>query len=305
MSYKYYYFDDQTVGAEDLNKLVNLFVTDGVADNFENGTPYNISKLGEVIYSNATEGVVPETYDTLRVSTESGFIYIEPGVAFFKDGTVIEITAREQLSYPENTSVYVYLESDGLKNIAQPVVSESLPEGNIVPLAKISDSGEITDLRLFSKGKVPSFYASSAGLHIDRTTTIPLDESYLNEGKKLTLVPAGNSYRYLILIAKKPYADGSGYSWTGTLVYDKESDFYYNFSKPSVNRDNLDYTSFGSGSAFKVINCIFNYHYEMLGYLHFDNGETSLEMVKGPNAVRDDKRFSDYVFPFELTVIAI
>lgn len=305
MSYRNYFFDDQTVGAEDLNKLVNLFVTDGVADNFENGTPYNISKLGEVVYSNAGEGIVPLNSDTLKVSTESGFVYIEPGVAFFKDGTVIEITAREQLSALSNASFYVYLESDALKNSAYPAVSETLPEGNVVPLAHIGENGEITDLRRFARGKIPSFYASSAGLYINRTTTVNVDESFLSEGQRVTLVPAGNSYRHLILIARVPRKTAPYSNWVGVLVYDKETNLFYNFSKPSLNDTDDDYTAFGVGTAFKVVDCIFNYHYELLGYLHFDDGATTLEMVKGPNAVSDNKKFLDYVFPFELTVIAV
>ena len=305
MSYRYYYFDDQTVGAEDLNRLVKLFVTDGVADNFENGIPYNVSKLGEVVSSNAGEGIIPVTNDTLKVTAEQGFAYIEPGVAFFKDGTVIEIETREQLNVPQGSAFYVYLKSDALKNTACPAVSADLPTDNTVPLAYVSETGEITDLRRFARGKVPSFYASDAGLYIDKVTEIALSAENLGEGKRVTLLPPGNSYRYLILICEKKYAHSDENRWTGVLIYDKETNMYYNFSKPSVNFDNMDYTSVGTGTVFKVVDCYFNARFQITGYLHFDDGKTELEMVKGPNATSDTERFNEFVFPFKIRVIAV
>ncbi|MBQ7039985.1 MAG: hypothetical protein IJN39_05395, partial [Clostridia bacterium] len=72
MSYKYYFFDDQTVGAEDLNRLVKLFVGGGVADNFENGVPYSVSKLNDTVFANVSEGIVPETEQSLKVSVNAG-----------------------------------------------------------------------------------------------------------------------------------------------------------------------------------------------------------------------------------------
>ena len=297
MSYKYYFFDDQEVGAQDLNKLVNLFVSEGLADNFENGVPYNISKLNEVITSNSGDGIVPETSDTLKVSYTNGSVYIEPGVAFFKDGTVIEIETREQLTAPENAEeFYVYLESDPLKNMAYPAVSEVLPEGNIVPLAKIS-SETVSDLRRFARGKTPSFYASNVGLPVIRKIPITLNSEYFNTGKKITLIDSGNSYRYLILICEKSSR------WAGTVVYDKEKNKCYNFSKPDSGDYTDDFTDVATGTHFKILDCYYStFHFKIHGNLTFEDGKTELEITNGSNI--PENSFNSYVFPFNITVLA-
>lgn len=304
MSYKYYFFDDQTVGAEDLNKLVTMFATDGVADVFENGTPYNISKFADVVHANASDGIVPKTTETLKVSYDLGFVYIEPGVAFFKDGTVIEIETQEQIPAPEETEFYVYLESDPLKNMAYPMVSPTLPEGNIVPLAKVSETGEITDLRRFARGKVPSFYASNAGVYVN-ANDISITSSCLEPGKRITIVPAGNAYRYIVLICRHeyPYEDRTNY-WSTTLVYDTQTNVHYNFSKPMSNSISASYTAYGIGTHFRVLDCYYNtYRYILHGNLHFDDGKAELEITKEPTSMREST-FNSYAFPIKMTIIA-
>ena len=298
MSYKYYFFDDQEIGAQDLNKLVNLFVSEGIADNFENGVPYNISKLNEVVTSNAGKGVVPSTSNTLKVSYSNGYVYIQPGVAFFNDGSVIEIETREQLEPPSDAKTfYVYLESDPLKNMAFPAVSETLPDGNIVPLAKVS-ANSVSDLRRFARGKVPSFYASDAGLTVTRTIGFESGSAYFDTGKKLTLIDSGNSYRFLTLICEQN--DGN---WTTTLLYDKEKNKCYNFSNPRAGDYTDDYTYVGEGTHFKILDCFYGLsHFIIHGNLSFEDGKTELEISDG--GTLSDYKLDSYFFPFTMTVIA-
>lgn len=304
MSYKYYFFDDQTVGAEDLNKLAKMFVSDGVADNFQNGVPYNISKLNEIISSNAGEGIVPESLSTLKVSYDLNAVKIQPGVAFFKDGTVIEIETEETLTVPENTEVYVYLESDPKKNIAYPFVSESLPEGNVVPLAKVSETGEITDLRRFARGKIPSFYSSDAGMLIQNTLEFEKNSEYIDTGKKVTLIDSGNSYRYLILFCVYEYAGvPENYAWQSVLVYDRQENMCYNFSRTYNPPPDEDYTSISIGTAFRLMECWYgSEHYQIFGNLSFDEGRTDLEITTKTNVT--EFMFNSFIYPFKIKVVA-
>ncbi|MBQ2968240.1 MAG: hypothetical protein IJE10_09005 [Clostridia bacterium] len=179
MAYTYSFFDDQTVGAEELNRWVSLFVSSGVSDCFADGVPYSLSKLNEIVKNNCTEGVVPTTDSSLSVRVAGQNVLISPGLAFFKDGTVLEITETETLSIPKGKAVYVYLVSALQENRAYPAVSEAEPSGNVVPLAKIDETGAVTDLRRYAKGKVPSFYASDAGLNATKTFLIDGEGDYL------------------------------------------------------------------------------------------------------------------------------
>ena len=57
----------KTYGADDLNEITKTFVSGGVADTFENGLPYNLSKINDVISGVAASGAVPETVTALKV----------------------------------------------------------------------------------------------------------------------------------------------------------------------------------------------------------------------------------------------
>ncbi len=164
MAYTYSFFDNQIASAEQLNKWVSLFVTDGIADEFSDGVPYSLSKLNSLVRNNCSAGVVPKTNNSLKVSLSGNTVQIAPGIAFFADGSVLEVTATELLTAEPNKKQFVYLKSDVTENRAYPAVSEYHTGDNTVLLAEISADGTVTDRRVYAKGKVPSFYASDAFL---------------------------------------------------------------------------------------------------------------------------------------------
>lgn len=210
MAYTYSFFDGQTAGAEDLNKWVSLFVTDGVADQFENGVPYSLCKLNDIVKNNCSEGIVPDGNSSLQVTVAGDYAVIEPGIAFFADGSVIEITAKESLALTKGKQCYVYLKSSAEENRAYPALSGSLPTGNVVPLAKIGTAGEVEDLRRYAKGRVPSFYASDVGLNGIGEFTIDKPGDYI-----LTRGP--HTYSHLMLKGYvKTHQDGD---YPDTLAY--------------------------------------------------------------------------------------
>ena len=77
MGYTYSFFDNQTIGAADLNKLAKRFTSEGVADIFKDGVPYNISILNSVISANVSDGAVPETDTSLKVFISNSKDHIE------------------------------------------------------------------------------------------------------------------------------------------------------------------------------------------------------------------------------------
>lgn len=162
MGYTYSFFDNQTIGADDLNRLTKRFVTGGIADVFANSRSYNLTQLNKVIFSNVTGGVVPETDNNLKVSLSGGNVVISSGSAFFPSGTVVDVDAEGiTLPYTPNAVNYVELVSDGSLNKVFPHCSTKLIQGNVVLLAVINADGSITDKRTYAKGKIPSAYASS------------------------------------------------------------------------------------------------------------------------------------------------
>ena len=215
MSYTYSFFDDQTVGAYDLNNITKLFVSKGIEDAFDDGVPYSVTKLNDIVYSKGGDGIVPQNNDTLKVSVSDRTVTINNGTAFFEDGTVITITEPHKLKIEEEGKQYVYLKSSVEENKAYPVISTTEPSGNFVALAEITEEGEIIDKRTYAKGKVPSVYASDAGIALKATKVIsePVEEVVLSEG--------ANTYNYYLI---RIFSGGkAGILWHAYIFINKEN----------------------------------------------------------------------------------
>lgn len=203
MSYKYSFADNEKYGAEDLNNMVKRLVTSGVADPFTDGVPYNLSAVnsaGALVY---TSGAVPETVNTLKVvSADEGKVLINPGTAFFSDGAVIEIEAGgHETEFSRGVKSYVYLKNDlTASNTCYPACTTAEPTGDYVPLAEISEAGEITDRRVYCRGKLPG-YASNAQYvtEIHDKATLTATTPTKAEGEK-TYALGNNSYRFVFAV---------------------------------------------------------------------------------------------------------
>lgn len=163
MSYKYSFSDNAEYGASDVNGLVSRLVSSGVADVFSNGVAYNASALNGIVQAVYTAGVVPDNVDTLKVTKQSdGVVTIAPGLAFFADGSTIEVTAAETLAYETGVKNYVYLKQDlAAQNRNYPVCASGAPTGDYVLLAEIAADGTVTDKRTYAKGKVPGYQSNA------------------------------------------------------------------------------------------------------------------------------------------------
>lgn len=221
MSYKYWFADNESYSAQDLNKMVSRLVTSGVKDPFEDGVPYNLSAVnsaGAILY---TAGAVPETVNTLKVVSSGGNnVFINPGTAFFSDGAVMEVEAGGHvLAITPGAKNYVYLKNDLVSsNTCYPACTTDEPTGIHVMLAEVSEIGEITDRRVYAKGKLPG-YASNA------LYTMKIEDSVdMKDGETITKTydVGENSYRFLMSVNF-----ASAYALLG--VYDIESGIYLSY----------------------------------------------------------------------------
>ena len=155
MSIIYSFFDNQTIGVDDLNKITARFVTEGVARD-----PSSVSDINSFISDIATAGVVPENDKSLKVSADNGILTVEKGVGIFQNGTVIELTEPETMNYLTDKKQYVYLISDIVANRAYiDILSDKAEFENQILLAVI-EKGQVTDERKYSRGKL-AYYGSS------------------------------------------------------------------------------------------------------------------------------------------------
>ncbi len=232
MAYKYSFADNEAYGASDINAITKRLVTSGIEDSFADGVAYNVSNLnemGKVIY---TQGVVPESCLTLKVVAASdGKILINPGLAFFADGSVIEIVdGGEEMSYVTGAINYVYLKNDLLNmNVSYPYCGTEAPEGDYVMLAEISENGAITDKRTYARGKLPG-YQSFAGnvMRIQEYMGITgTDSGYYTASRTFDI--GNNNFEYILTYVKRSNVGLSTGTFPCLGIYDISEQSYLGF----------------------------------------------------------------------------
>ncbi len=209
MAYKYSFADNEIYSASDINAITKRLVTSGVADTFTDGVPYNVSTLnemGKIIY---TKGVVPEGCLTLKVVPLSdGKILINPGLAFFDDGSFIEIEdGGEEMPYVLGEVNYVYLKNNLYNmNISYPCCTTEEPDGDFVMLAEIDKGGNIEDKRTYAKGRLPGYQSiGSQILQFSEEVEFTLDGGSVYE-KVVTFDIGANMFEYILAM---DFADNS------------------------------------------------------------------------------------------------
>ena len=205
MSYKFSFADNAIYSAADVNSITKRLVTSGIEDSFVDGVAYNISKFnsaGQLLYSS---GVVPESCLTLKViASGEGKILINPGFAFFNDGSVIEVEdGGEEMSYTKGEINYVYLKNDlEASNVSYPYCGTQEPVGDHVMLAVINEKGVITDKRKYAQGKLPGYQSVTEGLMLlDETVGLTLTD-YHNATGEVSFDIGANKYEYIISLGK-------------------------------------------------------------------------------------------------------
>ena len=243
MGYSYGFADNAVYGAEDMNKLTSRLVTGGIANPFVDDLPYNMTKVNDVVKLVYTAGVVPDSVNTCKVTkTGNGTVKISSGLAFFDDGSTIEVDADgAPLTYQPGVKNYVYFKPDlQASNRNYPVCSAEAPGAGCVLLAEISADGELTDKRTYAKGKVPG-YASNANMTMVIDQTFTLDQVDGKNSYKCTFeVDLGTNNFSYITVKNQP---DSRYIYIG--LYDMVTGAYFaGYGSPVItNRIPLEVSS--------------------------------------------------------------
>lgn len=238
MSYKYSFCDNMEYGAEDVNGIVQRLVASGVADPFADGVAYNASKLNDVNYTVYDPGVVPSSVTTLQVTKQSdGVVSVAPGLAFFANGSTIEVTGAETLSYEQGVKNYVYVKQDlAAQNRNYPACTTAAPSGDFVLLAEISADGEVTDRRSYARGKVPG-YQSNANvcMVVEKSYTFDRDWGDPVSGTETFDIDMGTN-NYSFVFCQCPGTVSPSYTNYGQMGrYSMEDGSYFCVSKTNNN----------------------------------------------------------------------
>ncbi|MBE7038388.1 MAG: hypothetical protein E7404_05765 [Ruminococcaceae bacterium] len=159
MGYKYSFVDNETYSAADVNEITKRLVTDGIEDPFTDGVPHNLNCFNLLNSNAATDGIVPESDKTLKVTKVSDKkVSIEEGTAFFKSGATITVDVNKvELSIVPDTVNYIYVEHNQDLNTIKPVSSITEPTGDCVMLAIVDENGNVEDKRYYAVGKLPRY----------------------------------------------------------------------------------------------------------------------------------------------------
>lgn len=205
---KFNFFDNQTIGVDDLNGIIKKFYPlPGVADPFVEGRSYYAATLNNIIGGALQRGVVPEAEQGLKVSRNADGKYIvASGTAIFANGQTAELTEPETVTVPSGRQSYIYIVANVAQNKAYLTALTSQPADvkNVayyVPLASVSADGTVSNARIYA---TPAGSTNDSAKHF--VITIPLKE-YIKpnpSGKytgsfSITYDFGGNNYNLLIM----------------------------------------------------------------------------------------------------------
>lgn len=257
MGYTYSFMDNAEYTASDVNTALSQFVTAGIEDPFEDGVPYNATKLNDIVYAVSSAGVVPSTDTSCKCSIDTGnkTVHIAQGTAFFADGRRITFDAAgETLEYTEGVKQYVYLKSTPSENRCYPICSVEQPSGDAVILAEIGADATLTDKRVYARGKLPGYQSNvDTVMHVNDSIVL----NVTSEG--------GSNYgpeEYVIYLGTNNYKKLLYQSQFNLAIYDIETGmvfgFYYDGSSSRMmSSGSAMYTqieeTYGSGSKRGII----------------------------------------------------
>ena len=138
------------------NVSIDLGSTD--FSKFTGEKSFGVDELNAITSDLVTKGVLKFAESCKPVLAESGdMVTINTGIIVFDSGAKLKV--EEAISFDLIPNTYIYAFNDIVNNMAEIVVSESLPEiiptkSDYVLLAKVDEKGNMIDKRLFSSMKV-------------------------------------------------------------------------------------------------------------------------------------------------------
>lgn len=251
MGYKCRFLDNEEYGAEDISAVFSHIIGAGVL-----AYPEQTTVAGALNTLTAeTVGAGVSEYGGLSVSASDGKILIGRGAAFFESGVSVEVDSDgAELEYEPGSQVYVSLIYEADFNTAAPAVTQSLPEGDVVVLARIDAEGKVYDLRRYAaaKGSI-----NTANVYHDFSITLsgfrkkPLEENYIEYklphcGFKYLLLRGAECER-MTLLPEEFIADISAEGESKLLIFRGASKYYLHIRRTGSS---LYFTASGSDNGY-------------------------------------------------------
>lgn len=195
MGYICRFLDNETYGADDISTVFSAIIGGGVLAYPEQGTV--AQSLDSMTASVMGAGV--SEYGGLEVSVSEGTIHIGEGMAFFNAGVSIEVDYDGiDISRDTQEDVYVYLLYEQDLNKIFYTTDVSIPEGDVVVLAKICADGTVLDMRQYAAAKT---ILNSTNVYYDFEIEMPDFMQYFSEDEsyKVTYELPHSGVRYLML----------------------------------------------------------------------------------------------------------
>lgn len=178
------FLDNQTVTAEDLNSIA---IDLGVADysHFPETPPQSaVSALNQITSDIVGKGVLL-ALNNCNVTVSQGVATVNTGIIVFETGAKKRITTAQSLNLISGVDNYIYALNDIANNTIKLVTSSALPTtGDLVSIAKVSASGNVTPMRDWSKANVDlptkqKYYKNGITIPVSNTYTakinLPID----------------------------------------------------------------------------------------------------------------------------------
>lgn len=219
--------DNEVYGTADINNVFTHLTSGGVISVSDSVVT---AALESGVAQIATDGVEFHNPEACRVIKDSRGYIVSNGSAFMPDGSIVTVNGDgEKVSGVVSGSVnYVFFQRSSERNGTYAVAATALPSdtSNILLLAEIDASGNITDKREYSTTKlVPSsgniYITKEASFHYWGANKLDDENSLIAE------IDIGwNAYKYMRVIFK-----------------------YYNLATGVTESDNPKWTDISSGSA--------------------------------------------------------
>lgn len=127
----------------------------GYSCDFLDNIAYDAGSINAIRAAVLNKGVVPDSLDSCKVECD-GDIIIKSGQAVFSDGCRISIDDEVVLEKIQDKTNYVFFQRNKQLNNPRPVVSDTPPASEDIPLAEVEADDTITDKRNFTSLKIPS-----------------------------------------------------------------------------------------------------------------------------------------------------
>ncbi len=151
MAYKCGFLDNDIYSAQDVNDIFARITSGGVVFT---DTGYTFGDLNSAQSSVVSSGVTKDA-NSCKVVKSGSTYKISKGACFMNDGsTIIFDEDGQEIKITSGIVNYVYLARNLAGNTIDIVVSSKAGDEDSIPLAEISQSGEITDRRKYAKAKV-------------------------------------------------------------------------------------------------------------------------------------------------------